>query len=384
VECLTEVVSRRVLLLTATLAGGGLERQLTLLATHLPSRWQPAIWSSDGGPFVEALRQSRVGLRIERRCARFDPLPFVSLARLIVTTRPDVVHAWHWLPNAVAAPVCRLVGVPLVDGTIRMGRRTREFGRPRRSLMSLANVVVANSQAGLQAWHVPPARGRVVYNGFDPMRLEALQGLPSARAPRPLADGRPFTVVMTGRMHPHKDYGSVISAARLLASHSAPPAWRFLLIGDGPKRRELEIQAADLVTAGVVEFASPGLEVLPFVGTADVGVLMTNDATIAEGCSNSIMEYMASGLAVVCCDSGGNKELVADGVNGYLVPPGDAADLARRLEQLRADPVGRSRMGAAGNARLLREFSLARMIDAYVGIYDDCVRTTRDLPAGTP
>jgi glycosyltransferase involved in cell wall biosynthesis len=338
------------------------------------------IWSSEGGAFVEVLHRSNVRLRIERRRARFDALPFVNLARLIITTRPDVVHAWHWLPGAVAAPVCRLVGVPLVDGTIRSGRPNHEFGRPRRGLMSLAKVVVANSRAGLEAWHVPPAQGRVVYNAFDPLRLEALQGPQMAGAPRPVVVGRPFTVVMTARMRPHKDYSSVISAARLLTSRSAPPAWRFLFVGDGSKQHEIEMLAADLVTAGVVEFASPGLEVMSLVGTADVGVLMTNDATHAEGCSNSIMEYMASGLAVVCSDSGGNKELVADGINGYLVRPGDAVDLARRLEQLRADPMGRSRMGAAGNSRLVREFSLARMIDAYVAIYDDCARTTRDSP----
>jgi glycosyltransferase involved in cell wall biosynthesis len=323
-------------------------------------------------------------VRIGRRRGRLDPLPFAGLSRLIIAARPDVVHVWHWLPAAAAAPVCRLFGVPLVDGTVRSGRPARDFRLARRSVRSLANIVVANSHAGLQAWRVAATEGRVVYNAFDPARLEALQGLPRPEAHRPGDDGRPFTVVMTGRLHVDKDHGSLLAAARLLASHSAPPAWRFVLVGDGPKRQEVEAEAADLIARGVVEFASPGLEVLPLVAAADVGVLMTNDAAHAEGCSNSIMEYMASGLPVVCCDSGGNKELVTDGVNGYVIPPGDVAALAHRLELLRADPERRGRMGAAGEARLRCDFSLARMVDAYVSIYDDCVRSMHDCSAKTP
>jgi glycosyltransferase involved in cell wall biosynthesis len=342
------------------------------------------VLSLGGGPFEEVLRRSGVAVRIYRRRARLDPLPFVRLARFIIATRPDVVHVWHWLPATAAAPVCRISGVPLVDGTIRLGRPYRKSGSPGHIVMSLADVVVANSHAGLQWSRVAATKGRVVYNAFDPARLEALRGLPRPKSHRPDDDVRPFTVIMTGRLHAHKDHGTLLAAARLLASRSAPSTWRFVLVGDGPKRHEVEAEAADLVAQGVVEFANPGLEVLPLLATADVGVLMTNDAVHAEGCSNSIMEYMASGLPVVCCDSGGNKELVADGVTGCVVPPGDAAALAHRLELLRADPDGRERMGAAGEARLLRDFSLARMVDGYVGIYDDCVRPVHDSSAETP
>ena len=128
--------------------------------------------------------------------------------------------------------------------------------------------------------------------------------------------------------------------------------------------------------AGVVEFVAPGLEVIPVVARADAGVLMTNDAVHAEGCSNSIMEYMACGLPVVCADSGGNRELVTDGVTGFLVASGDAPALARRLAELRAS--GRAAaMGAAGRERLLRDFTVARMVSAYTSLYDECASPKR-------
>jgi glycosyltransferase involved in cell wall biosynthesis len=362
---------RRVLMLAATLAGDGLERQLTLLATHLPPTWRPTVWSADGGPFAEVLLASGVDLRLRPRRSRRDPLPFADLACLIASRRPDVVHAWHWLPNVVAAPVTRALGIPLLDGTIRQGRPSGGREGLRRRLLASADIVVANSRAGLAGWGVPPSRGRVVYNAFDPVRLDAVSAMLAARGSRGRVEG-PLTVVMTGRMHPHKDHATLLAAARLVRGRSGPGRWRFVLVGDGELRPSLQARAADLIADGTVEFISPGLEVLPHVAEADIGVLTTNDAVHAEGCSNSIMEYMACGLPVVCCDNGGNRELVADGETGYVVRSGDAEALAFGLNRLREDPAGRVAMGELGRERLLSGFSVARMTESYVRIYEEC------------
>ncbi len=95
-------------------------------------------------------------------------------------------------------------------------------------------------------------------------------------------------------------------------------------------------------------FIDPGLEVLPLVRTADIGVLMSNEDLHREGCSNAIMEYMSCALPVVCSAGGGNPELVLEGETGYLVSSGDSAALAdalalhRRSSRDRAPP-GRRR-----------------------------------------
>jgi glycosyltransferase involved in cell wall biosynthesis len=363
------VEARRVLLLAGTLKGGGLERQLSLLAANLPHRWRPAVWSAEGGPFEDVLCDAGVPAVIDGRLHRHDVRPLLRLAWLILRRRPDVVHAWHWMPAAVAGPVCRAAGIPFVDGTIRLGRPNPEFGHPRAGVMRLADVVVANSRAGLDAWGVRPPKGRVVYNAFDPGRLATLDGI----AP---PGGRPITVVMTGRLEAQKDFSTFLAAARIVAAGSPAGTWRFLVVGGGPEGAGLRREAADLVSAGVVDFVAPGLEVLPLVAAADAGVLLTNDGVHAEGCSNSIMEYMACGLPVVANDSGGNRELVEDGVSGWLVASGDAAGVARCLQELRVAP-GRAAMGAAGRDRLLRDFSLPAMVGAYVRIYDELVGAGR-------
>lgn len=377
------MTSRHVLLLAASLGNGGLERQLSMLAANLPSTWRPLVWSAGDGPFREVLQDAGVPTVVEARRSRLDARPFVGLARLIVSRRPDVVHAWHWLPAAVAAPVCRSARIPFVDGTIRLGRPHPGLWGPRRSIMRLASVVAANSQAGVEAWGMRPPKGRVVYNAFDPARLSAVAVPECFGTPGPArsASTGPFTAVMTGRMRPDKDFGTVIVAARLLSAGAPSQTWKFLLVGDGPQRLQLESEARDLTESGVVEFVDSGLEVLPLVSSANVGILMTNDEMHAEGCSNSIMEYMACGLPVVCCHSGGNGELVRHGVNGWLVPPGDPAALASQLEQLRLSGHA-AQMGASGRRILQRDFTLERMVGAYVGIYEECLAARHDhVPA---
>jgi glycosyltransferase involved in cell wall biosynthesis len=360
---------RRVLLANVSLANGGLERQLLLLARNLPSWWTVRLWTLEGGPYEESFKEAGIPWRCRRRHWRSDPLPAIDLGFAMRDWRPDIVHAWHWMPAAAAVPSARLLGIPLVDGSIRMGSVPRDRGRPRRSIMRWATVVVANSQAGLDAWRVGPEKGRVVYNAFDEERLRADQ---QSRASATTHDR--LTAVMAARMDdPQKDYGVVLEAARLLEGRS-PGTWRFLLVGNQARRSDsLVSAAAGLVDAGVVTFVDAGLEPIGVVRTCDVGVLMTDPAVRAEGCSNAIMEYMACGLPVVCSDTGGSSELVHDGREGYVIAPHDAEGLAARLHVLALHPELRSSMGAAGRRRITREFSVERMVSDYVGIYEDAI-----------
>ena len=82
-------------------------------------------------------------------------------------------------------------------------------------------------------------------------------------------------------------------------------------------------------------------------------------ASFAEGVPVVLMEAMASGVPVVSSNIAGIPELVEDGVSGMLVPPGDAAAVARAAGRLLSDPDLRARFGAAGRSTVEREFNLA-------------------------
>ena len=356
---------------------GGAERQLALLAESLPEDVDVRLWGMGGGPFVPVLQESGLPVDLSERRWRFDLSPVAGLWRLVRSWRPDVLHTWGWMSAAVALPVAAACRVPVVDGTIRNATVDPRFVVPRRAAMRAARLVVANSHAGLQAWGGDEERGRVVYNGFDPRRLARLE---AAEAPgAATGEPRPFTVIMTGRMEPAKDFTSLVAAARLLTA-AGEGEWRFVLAGGGGDRAKLELQAATLARSGRLSFVDAGLEVLDRVREADVGVLLTNAAVHAEGCSNSLLEYMACALPVVCSDSGGNREVVEDGEGGFVVPPGDPQAVARGLRRLRDDAALRRRLGEHGRARLERDFTVPRMVEQWAAIYEEAAVSRRRAP----
>lgn len=358
----------KVLLLADSLGNGGLERQVALLATSLPEEWERSVWAMGGGAFVPHLRDKGITVKVCKRHSRFDVSPAVSLWRDLWSCRPNVVHAWSWMSVLAAAPMCKLLHIPLVNGMIQSGALEPDFTQLKRLGMALSTLVVANSCAGLRAWRVGAAKGRVVYNGFDQTRVHFVSGGLARVDPR-------FTVVMTARMTRVKDFDVVIAAARRLSRTSG--SWRFLLIGGGPERERLVREAEDLTATGTVEFPEQHTEVVDLVAQGDVGVLMTNPNFAFEGLSNSIIEYMALGLPVVCGDGGGNPELVLDGVTGFIVPPADADALAERLEYLRTHEDERRAMGAVGKARVLGEFSVEKMVSEMLRVYEESMQRLR-------
>ena len=154
-----------------SLGNGGKQRQMALLATALPADWQRRVFALSEGPFEAHLRARGISLEVHARRSRLDPVPTAALWRSIVTWRPDIVHSWSWMCTLAAGPLCRLLGVPLIDGTIRTGALQPEHLWLKRIGMACSTTVVANTAAGVQAWGVSPAKARVVYNGFDWSRL---------------------------------------------------------------------------------------------------------------------------------------------------------------------------------------------------------------------
>lgn len=340
---------------------GGLERQLTLLASHLGDDWDVRVVSFGAGPSEDGIVQTGVPLQVLSRRYRWDVRPAFGLWRVIRDWHPHVVHTWGWMSTASAILPCRVRRIPLVDGSIRLGMVSAHGGRIHRQLVRLADAAIANSRAGLDAYGVEGDRGYVVRNAFDPARWVLCKG-----------DGDPpaYDAVMVGRMVRGKDFRCFLDAARLLRSHD-PRTWRFAAVGSGDDERNLRQEYADLVEDGTVEFVDGSIEVLPHVRRAAAGVLLTDPRYHAEGIANAIMEYMACGLPVVCSDSGGNRELVVDGVTGVVLgrnSPEAVADAVRRLRE--QGGLARS-YGERGRERIREEFGVDSLVNGTLRVYRD-------------
>lgn len=354
-------LKRKVLMLCDSLGAGGAERQLALLSSSLPEPWQASVFSLGGGRYADEIRSLGVPLQLAQRRGRLDPTPTLQLWRAIAAAKPDVVHSWGWMTAWAAEPWCRAFGVPHVSGVIRRGNPPHRRGFLMRTAARFGRLAIANSAAGLDAFGVSRGRGRVLHNGFSWDRFPA----GAARE-----EHEPPVVVMAATMDERKDFGLYLALARELCLARGLEA-RFLVIGGGRDAARLESGAADLVARGVVVFTGRVAEVLDLYRRADVGVLLTTSVH-GEGISNSIMEYMASRLPVVCSDNGGNPELVVDGATGFLVPVGGLEQACDAVARLLGDRELARRMGEAGHARIRDEFSIARMAARAVEIYEEC------------
>jgi glycosyltransferase involved in cell wall biosynthesis len=90
---------------------------------------------------------------------------------------------------------------------------------------------------------------------------------------------------------------------------------------------------------------------------------------IQEGLPRNVLEAMACGLPVVAWDIRGCRDLVIDGETGFLVRFGDLDGMCSRLDQLACNEVMRRNMGAAGRERVIRDFSLDRVLEMMGCIY---------------
>jgi len=356
---------KRILFLADSLGNGGAERQLTLLVKYLPPDYECLVRSLANGPFVDVLRNNGIQVEVRQRRWRFDIIPIINLWQKVSSWHPALVHSYGWLSSAAIAPFCRIKGIPWIDGSIRSAiLHTEKIKRIRADrTLALADRVIANSQAGLKTWNISNAKGRVIYNGFDPQRLPLTARVEPKRTS--------FTVVMAARMVPYKDFEMFIQAARNITTTDGKNAWFFWALGDGPDRSTLIEGAADLIKKDVIDFPNAGLEVLPYVRQADAGLLLTIPAGHEEGCSNSIIEYMACSLPVICTDCGGNRELVIDGKTGFIVPPNDVNALTEKLLWLREHQQEASEMGMAGRQRFLENFTVEKLVENTVAVYKE-------------
>ncbi len=204
------------------------------------------------------------------------------------------------------------------------------------------------------AWGIPPEHMTVVYNA---MQAEPAGTLPSAAA----SASRP-RVVSAGRLVPWKGMSGIIDA--MVAVRGGIPDATLLIAGGGPDRDSLEQYAhARLGSAATILGPLSHADTLALVADADVFVLNST----YEGLSHLLIEALSLGKAVIATAVGGNPELVEDGKNGLLVPPGDRDALADAITHLLSTPEHRAVLGTAARDSMER-FTTAAMADATVKI----------------
>jgi glycosyltransferase involved in cell wall biosynthesis len=353
----------RVVFLGHSAAPSGAELGLVDLIDALEDV-DPYVILAEDGPLVERLRARGVPVELAPLEARVRQLRrgdvratagivpaglaataySVRLGRRLRQLHADLVDA-HTLKSFIyGCPAARLAATPLVwhvhDRVSSDYLPTAAIRMLRGVARHAASGVIANSEATLASLGSLDLPATIVHEPIPGDRFDR-------RTRRP---GEPFTVVMVGRIAPWKGQDVFIEAFAA-AFPRGPERARIVgspLFGEVDFDRTLRrrIVAPDL--AGRVELLGFREDVGAELARADA---LVHASVIPEPFGRVVVEGMAAGLPVIAASAGGPREIVTDGVDGLLYPPGDVAGLAAALRRVASEPELASRLGRAAEER---------------------------------
>lgn len=377
-------MKKPILFVTLCLDFGGAERHLSTIMPALARRgWPVSVYCANRlGAFAESVRRDGVeviGPPIEATAGTtsrgvrlaYSLLAGARLIRVMRRIRPEIVHFYLPEPYILGAPIALLQGVPIRIMS-RRGLNLYQGLWPgvrwvEQKLHPQMTAVLANSRRVVDELldeGCDPSRVGLIYNGvaldrfsrcLDPRAIRSSLGISSDE----------FVVTVVANLVPRKRHVDVLDALSR-AAHSLPEPWTLLCVGrDDGCLAELKDHAAGLGIAGKVRFLGERADVVEVLQASDLGLL----ASLDEGFSNAILEFMAAGLPVVATDVGGNSEAVVDGLTGLVVPPCQPNALAEAIVRIASDPGWAAELGAAGRRRVEGLFPLQTCVDRYEALY---------------
>lgn len=314
-----------------------------------------------------------------------DLATLVALYRLYRRLRPDVVHHVTVKPvlyGSIAARLARIRGVVnAISGLGVLFHSSRLQLRLARALVlpgyrwgfrhPNVRVIVQNEDdlATLVAARIADPAHTVLIRGSGVDLAAFAPGQPPESPP---------IVLFLGRMVRDKGVAELVEAARRLKDAGVEA--RFVLVGDsdGNVRGIPDDEIAAWTARGEVEWWGHRDDIPHVIAMASVVCL---PSLVGEGTPKTLLEAAAGGRPVVTSDVSGCRQLVDDGVNGYLVPPGDVVSLTSALRRLLADPALRQAMGRRNREAAERSYGIERVVAATLQVYASSLATSSRLPA---
>jgi glycosyltransferase involved in cell wall biosynthesis len=356
----------RILYLLGQLRPGGQERQLYYLLQAIDrGRYQPAIavwnYGTRDDLYVEELE--RLGVPIyscsDGASAQSE---LAELRRLVTRVRPEIIHSYCFYMNAVAW--CTALGSQSIPiGSVRQDFVNERWQVPgvkgliagvlsaRFPNFQIFNSSTAKSAAEESKTLFKPRRIYVVPNAVDVKRIECYPPPENA------------ALLAIGRLEPEKRWDRLLTALGILSEHKVKFSIR--LAGDGPLRKQLQLQATQLGLNGRIEFLGRRNDIPSLLKQSSFLVHTAE----AEGCPNVILEAMAAGRAAVATDAGDVPRLIENGETGFIVRRGDDTALVNCVAKLISNPDLSFRMGQAARIKAEREFGLDRLVSNTLAAY---------------
>jgi glycosyltransferase involved in cell wall biosynthesis len=350
---------RKVLLVISSLDYTGPARLLSFLATGLPREQVRVCVLGEETPWCRDLRAAGVSVEVLGWRRFLDLRPLLSLRALITRERPEIIHAWG---QSAAWSLILCGGCPasklILSAALSPKRR---LSLPERWLLHHSGRVVAIGQPEADSYHrlgVPDARLRVA-----PPCVKVTEPVAPTSLPE-LTDGDRMLLVV-GPIAMHKGQREAVWALNVM--RCLYDNVHLVLVGQGPDEERVRRFGQLIRMSEWVHFTGEVADVQPWLARADVVWV----PSLREGGRQAALEAMAAGRPVVASRLLGLAAVIDDGRTGYLVTPGDKAELCRQTRILLEHHDFRRQMGEAARQHVAERFGVERMVEAFMQAYEE-------------
>ena len=385
---------RVVHIITRLILGGAQENTIaSAIGQHRDPRFDVTLLcgvdeAGEGNMFGEAVRAGLKTVVLPSLVREIRPLSdlkaLVDIYRFLRKGSFTIVHTHSSKAGILGRLAARAAGVPVIVHTLhglvfhefQSAWKNRVYIVLKRICAPLTDTIVSVSdrvaQTAISRGIGRPEQHVTIFSGIELdlfLSVRHRLSVEEAKVRAGIPPGAPV-VGKIARLFPLKGHAQFMEVAAAIAAEM-PDVW-FLLVGDGPLREELKAQAGRLGLADrfVMVGRVPPEQVPEYIQAMDVVV----HTSLREGIARVLPQAGAVGKPVVTFDLDGAPEVLRSGVSGYLVPPVDTNEVAKRTMELLRDPVRRDAFGEAGRAFASDNYSLERMIQRINSVYVDLVR----------
>jgi glycosyltransferase involved in cell wall biosynthesis len=332
------------------------------------ARFVPLVVAAkSGGPLgatIRAMDVELVELRLGSAMVSRDFLRCVrETAAVLRARRVDIIQYFEWRAGLIALAAARRAGGCRIVAARRSVPKERGMQRVLAELVvRAADRIVVNAEL-LRPSGRAGQRTDVIPSGVDTDLFRPNDAAAAAKTRLGLSADRPV-IGTVGRLEPRKGTTTLLAAFAALRAQGRHDA-ALVVVGDGPLRAELDLEAGRLGIAPHVQLLGDRADVGAVLSALDVFVLPSR----TEGMSNALLEGMAMALPVVATAVGGTPEVIADGQSGLLVPADEPVAMAGAMGHLLDDPALAARLGAAARQTVEARYGARSMVRRLEAVY---------------
>jgi len=349
----------------------GGEQQTLYLTRGLQQRgYDCTVACPPGAPLAAKAREEGLDVVEMRMRGEADLAAMCKLARLIRSRGCDIIHMHTSHAHTLGCFASLFAGrsVRVVTRRVDFSIIKNPFSRLKYRWGVHKYVAISDAIRHVMITDgVAAERIAVVHSGIDISRFDAVEANEQMREEFQLQPGQPV-IGNVAHLADHKGHRYLIEAVPEVIKEF--PDAKFMIVGDGELRADLERQVASLGIEGSVVFTGFRKDVPRLLGLFDLFVM----ASHMEGLCTSVMDAMAARVPVVVTDAGGLPELVRNEVNGLVVPAKDPGALALAIVRLLRNREEAVQFAAAARRTVEERYSVDVMVQGNIRVYDDLLK----------